>query len=107
MSFPARTPLRSWFFTLALLVGAGSLGLASIARANPARPAVISLHVGQSAAVTQTGMSKLAVESPSIAAVRPAGADTAEVTGVSEGKTLLYIWDGSDHRTTYRIEVTR
>ena len=106
MSFTSHASTRSWLLALAL--GLGFLvASTSVARADPADPTVIKLHIGESAAVTQAGLSRLAVGDPSVADAHPTGDDTAEVVGVSEGKTTLLVWDSANHRTAYLVDVTR
>ena len=108
LSNPHRSAIRSGLLTLALAFGFGAVGaLTPIAHADPASPTVISIHVGETAAINQTGLSKMAVGDPSIADVHPTGDDTAEVIGRSEGKTTLLVWDRADHRTAYVIDVEK
>ena len=124
LSSTRRPAARSWLLTLVLaagLAGVGALIPVAHAQGAPATTVqageidssltqgspggVIVLRIGHTGSVSQRGLSRLAIGDPSVADAKPAGGDTVLITGLSEGKTTLLIWNDAGDRTAFLIDV--
>ena len=65
----------------------------------------INLAVGEHFWLLTPGVARLAIGDPTVADVKPVGADTLEIVGQAAGTTELLVWSASGTKDSFTIVV--